>query len=393
MKMFWHNLILSDQYRYRIPRHLLFWVARLVFVECMMLQNHFMMNTERSVNWLMTGEPLTTIRIGLVKVFLEALLCYAGIYWLLPKYLVKGRYWAFGLGLALTSSLNNSLFNLFLFWFLPTVQHSYPGFWQLTYSIFSNFITWIGLPTCLSLMAYKMIKAWYHKEEEKKLLTIENTKAELQLLKAQVHPHFLFNTLNNIYSFTLDRSPMAGELVAKLSHIIRYMTKECDQALVPLCNEIKILKDYMSLEKVRYGSQLDLQMKINGDHENKFITPLLMIPFVENSFKHGTSRMLEHPWIKLDIQINELQVFFHLSNSKPPPSLSTNGKHGMGLKNVRRRLEILYPKAHTLEVKSEADTFSVQMVVALEKFPQSIGSANLPMSKPISNQTPTYART
>ena len=148
-------------------------------------------------------------------------------------------------------------------------------------------------------------------------LAKENANAELQLLKAQVHPHFLFNTLNNIYSFSLNQSPQAGTLVKKLSGMLGYMIHECEEKLVPLEKELKLIQDYMGLEKVRYGKRLDMQVEIHGDFENKFIAPLLMIPFVENSFKHGTSQMLQHPWIKLEITTVRNQLFFKLSNSKP----------------------------------------------------------------------------
>jgi LytS/YehU family sensor histidine kinase len=224
-----------------------------------------------------------------------------------------------------------------------------------------------GFPICILLIAYKMVKTWFQREEEKSALTIGNTNAELQLLKAQVHPHFLFNTLNNIYSYTLDKSPIAGELVAKLSHILRYMTKECEQAVVPLENEIKILTDYIGLEKIRYGSRLDLQVEITGYAENKLIAPLLMIPFVENSFKHGASKMLQHPWIKLTIDITDDQLFFKLFNSKPPSAVTTNGKNGLGLNNVRRRLQLLYPTTHELKIISENDTFYIEMIIELAK--------------------------
>lgn len=291
--------------------------------------------------------------------------CYAGIYWLFPRFLIKQRYIAFGLGLLFITIIYNTIFHLFLYLSLPAEE--YRGFFPVAISILSNFLSWLGFPICMLLMAYKMIKNWYHKEEEKNALTIGNTNAELLLLKAQVHPHFLFNTLNNIYSFTLYKSPLAGELVAKLSHIIRYMTKECDQDLVPLSKELKILNDYIGLEKIRYGNRLELEVKINGDTGNKLIAPLLMIPFIENSFKHGASRMLEHPWIKLNINIEEENLCFQLSNSKPAAALNPNGKGGLGLNNVKRRLELLYPTSHQLTINSDEEIFTVEMVVALEK--------------------------
>jgi sensor histidine kinase YesM len=358
-----HNLIFSDQKGYKISRHLVFWAARFLFVIVNKLINNYSMG-----NGITPWENLTELSMVLgVKVGLEAAFCYAGIYWLLPKYLVKEKYVAFGIWLVSLSILDVILFATFFPWFLGTfnLEAVLEFTWQFAFQFFMSG----GFPVCILLIAYKMMKTWYQKEEEKTALTIGNTNAELLLLKAQVHPHFLFNTLNNIYSFTLDKSPMAGELVAKLSHILRYMTKECEEAQVPVVNEIKILTDYIVLEKVRYGSRLDLQVEITGNQENKAIAPLLMIPFVENAFKHGASKMLEYPWIKLSITIEDSQLIFSLTNSKPLSSPATNGKNGLGLKNVRRRLQLLYPTSHALVINSLSDYFSVEMVVALGRIP------------------------
>ena len=172
------------------------------------------------------------------------------------------------------------------------------------------------------MLATKYYKDWYKKQSESEMLIRENKQAELQLLKAQIHPHFLFNTLNNIYSFTLTGSPQAAELVDKLSGMMDYITIEGEKSFVPLEKEIQLINDYIGLEKVRYGDRLDMQVEINGGYKNKMIAPLLMIPFVENCFKHGASVMRGRQWIRLSIQIKEDQLDFHLSNSKPPQTIN-----------------------------------------------------------------------
>ena len=204
------------------------------------------------------------------------------------------------------------------------------------------------------------------KQRRSEQLGLENIQAELQLLKAQVHPHFLFNTLNNIYSFVLNRDDRAARLVDKLAGMIDYMRTEGENSFVPLEKEIRLIKDYVGLEKVRYGDRLDLQVNINAEDQHKLIAPLLMIPFVENSFKHGTSQMLRRPWVKLEITCVGNQLFFNLSNSKP--SLTTPGKlnKGIGLNNVKKRLQLLYPGKHQLDIYSTDDSFSVNMQLLLE---------------------------
>ncbi|MBL7857508.1 MAG: histidine kinase [Cyclobacteriaceae bacterium] len=396
MKINWHNLFLSDELRYKLPRHILFWTMRIIFLIGLTLINYDM------APW---HERVFHVKISLVKLLLEILFCYSAIYWLVPQYLLKEKYVAFGAGFLFTSVINNSLLHLFLYWFLPA--DDYPGFYVMAQAILSNFVTWIGLPICVLVIAYKMLKIWYLKEEEKTHLTISNTNAELLLLKAQVHPHFLFNTLNNIYFFALYKSPTAGELLENLSQIIRYMTQECENGLVPLEKELKMLKDYIGLEKVRYSNRLELQIKITGEAKDKLIVPLLMIPFLENSFKHGASQMLENPRITLDIKISDENMCFTLSNSKPiaknlPPedsqpqfpsaSLKVIDKHGLGLKNVKRRLEIIYPTTHTLKISSDQEKFDVFLEIPLEKIQVPSLSLTHAVDGTDFNPTPKYAR-
>ncbi|HMG93312.1 MAG TPA: histidine kinase [Chryseolinea sp.] len=293
----------------------------------------------------------------------EAPFCYAVLYWLLPKYLVEQRYIEFFVWMAILYILLNILLLTFIGWYYLNLS------WEATVgqigSVFVNQTMSGALPICLLLAAYKMIKIWYKKDEERALLTIGNTHAELLLLKAQVHPHFLFNTLNNIYSYTLDRSPVAGELLGKLSHILRYMTKECEASRVSVESELKMIQDYLELERVRYGPRLQLEVEMAGDTHRSLIAPLLMIPFVENSFKHGASKMLKHPWIKVGVTLKDQRLYFHVSNSRPPPAQITN-RSGLGLKNVQRRLQLLYPGAHSLDIKSDDDSFSVDLMVEFD---------------------------
>ncbi len=230
-----------------------------------------------------------------------------------------------------------------------------------------SFIQTIGGPAFISFIFIflKFFKDWQQKQRDNFNLQKENTNAELQLLKAQIHPHFLFNTLNNIYSFTLDKLPYAKDIVKKLEDMLHYMIEECEQPLVPVENEIKIIKDYVDLERIRYGNRLDMQFEITGNFDNKVIAPLLMIPFVENSFKHGTSGVLRDPWIKIFLQADEDMLHFSLTNSKPAKETGTV-INGIGLSNVQKRLALLYPEKHYLLIESTTNTFTVNMQIPLQ---------------------------
>lgn len=194
--------------------------------------------------------------------------------------------------------------------------------------------------------------------------------AELSLLKAQIHPHFLFNTLNNLYALTLNKSDNSPGVVIGLSQILRYILYECNTATVPLDKELQMIERYISLEKIRYGSHLEVNMSLSGNLENHNIVPLLLLPLVENSFKHGISKLAEDGWINILASIKDNGFTFKISNNKlssadimDPPSDYGN----IGLFNIRKRLAILYPGKHDLKIIDEEDVFVVVMKITLDE--------------------------
>jgi len=189
----------------------------------------------------------------------------------------------------------------------------------------------------------KMMKRGWLKQQETLQITREKVNAELQLLKGQIHPHFLFNTLNNIYFFTLTASQKAPEILTKLTDILRYILNECSQPLVPLEKELKMIEDYMALEKIRYGDRLIMELEIKGDCSYKMIPPLLLIPLVENSFKHGASKMLIQPWVTLNITIEKQSLYFLLSNSRPDEISPSQHNGHIGLNNVKKKIAAIVP--------------------------------------------------
>jgi len=211
----------------------------------------------------------------------------------------------------------------------------------------------------------KLVKRWWLKQKETEQLAKEKTNAELQMLKAQVHPHFLFNTLNNIYFFTLTNSAQAPVMIKKLSGLLNYILHECDRPLVSLEKEIEMIQDYMALEKIRYAEQMQMTIDIDSKPDEKMIAPLLLIPFVENSFKHGASKMITHPWVTLKIKIENDRLQFIIRNSQPMTNETVTTKGNIGLKNVTKRLELLYPGTHELNIISESDSYSVYLSLHL----------------------------
>jgi LytS/YehU family sensor histidine kinase len=215
--------------------------------------------------------------------------------------------------------------------------------------------------------AIKLMKYWYVKEQRNLQLQKENVESQLQLLKAQVHPHFLFNTLNNIYSFTQNTSPVASELVSRLSDMLRFILYEANHALVPLSKEIKLVEDYINLEKVRYGNMLDVHIDTPRNTSDLHIAPLLLLPLVENCFKHGTSQILEHPWISLQIRLHGREMHMKLMNGKTDLPEDKKHAHGIGIQNVVKRLSLIYPGRHEFFVTSDEDVYIVNMKIVLEQ--------------------------
>ncbi len=358
--MNFYNFIFSETSLSRIRRHLVFWMAVFLY--------HFIRISFLYPANLFLENILSIILGALIwGVLLNVIFSCTVVYYLVPVFFVKKKYIQFTLYLLalliflLALSLVNMLIN-------KQMGHAVGGTSsesQLVY-LKASIIRILGNPPliCLLLLSLRKIKDWYLKQNENKVLARENSNAELQLLKAQIHPHFLFNTLNNIYFFTLSEPVKAKRLVGKLENLLHYMINECNVPSVLLSKEISMMNDYFELEKIRYHN-LDIDVKINGDYANKKIAPLLMIPFIENSFKHGTSKMLKEPWIRLMIQLDEHMLHFVLVNNKPVEAYTNRG-YGIGLSNVKKRLSLLYPQKHCLNIEPTENTFTVNMQIPLE---------------------------
>ena len=337
-------------------RHIIFWVAQFLFWAFIVTGFFNKFNTEYLL-----------FQLALHSYFvLDTAYTYTIIYYILPKYFITRQYTKLSIAIFILSLSTYVLFVFHHLWHFNIFKESQDQQLLMSWYFTMNFIIFGPPVICAMFLTCKMLKNYYIKMEEKQKLIKETAIAEMQLLKAQVHPHFLFNTLNNIYSFALNKSPEAGNLVLKLKDTTRYMVYECDTALVPLQKEIKMLVDYLEIEKVRYGKRLKIEINIDGGCESKMVTPLLMIPFVENSFKHGASKMLRQPWIHLSIQADEDILHFIMANNKPADKL-VNSKKGIGLSNVKKRLELLYPQNHLLTIDSTENTFTINMQIPLEK--------------------------
>jgi LytS/YehU family sensor histidine kinase len=177
----------------------------------------------------------------------------------------------------------------------------------------------------------------------------------------------LFNTLNNLYSLTQKQSDQAPEIVLKLTGLLHYMLYECNAPEVYLTKETAVIQDYMELERLRYGKRLTIRTHIAGDLEQKKIAPLLLIPFVENAFKHGAAEQISQACIELQLVVKENNLFFELVNSQNATETNLTNHHrgGIGLKNVKKRLDLIYPDQYDLTIDSQKEKFIVVLKIAL----------------------------
>ncbi|HEY2726146.1 MAG TPA: histidine kinase [Parafilimonas sp.] len=363
------GFIFSNKWLYRLSRHLTFWAGRILFVTVAQItrigyQNYaqnFVKNFSQNFVFLIEFSTLMVL-------VCEVGFCYSIVYFLAPRYLLKKKYFLFILYFFLIVLLFDLLGIIFQYWYF-NIKWSYTDFlfyWNTTIEFLNDGV----ISSTAVFLSFKLFKTWYLKQAEGQMLAKVNAESEMQILKTQVQPHFLFNTLNNIYAFILNKSPKANELVSNLYEIMKYMINDCNVEIISLAKDLKMIQDYIELEKVRYGKRLDIVVSIEGEYQNKMVTPLLMIPFVENSFKHGASKMLSEPWIQLTIQADEKILHFTVTNNKPPTEIFN--KNGIGLNNVKKRLELLYPQNHLLIIESTENTFTVNMQIPLQKINEKI---------------------
>jgi LytS/YehU family sensor histidine kinase len=201
---------------------------------------------------------------------------------------------------------------------------------------------------------------------EMKRLRLEKAEAELQFLRTQINPHFLFNTLNNIYSLILsNQNEKAGGMILKLSGIMDYMIHDSKAEVVLLQTEINHIRNYLDLEKIRLTGQDHIDFISETDADDYRIAPFILLPFIENGFKHGISNTINNGYIKIRIHVAQGVLNFKVENSKPA-STHKNGIGGIGLQNIRRRLEIIYPGRHELQILDNPCNFNVNLSVRLE---------------------------
>lgn len=229
--------------------------------------------------------------------------------------------------------------------------------------IYRSFIS-LGIPFVISAIL-RMYVEWKQNENLRLSVEKENIKSELQFLKAQLNPHFLFNTLNTIYALSVKNSPDTSGAIVDLSELMRYMLYEADKDLVPLNKEIDYIKSYIQLQLLRLSDSENVSIKITGEDRGRAVPPLLFISFIENAFKYGTDYKGK-TFVKINLDITDESIFLNVKNKIGVYREPTNNS-GIGLENIRNQLELIYPDLHQLEVNNNGESYEVSLTIYQKK--------------------------
>ncbi|MDC8004077.1 sensor histidine kinase [Aureisphaera galaxeae] len=342
--------------QYRVPSHILFWV--------------FLLGTFSLSAFLSTG-TLNHFYNNIAMLPAQLAAAYFLNYYQVPKLLFKKRYGAFALSLFLSIYLLAVIARCTVVYIAePLFREDFTqeSLWEILWDVPYLFAVYFPAVYmyALIMLIIKTIKKRFEEKHEIEVLYKEKAKNELKFLKAQIQPHFLFNTLNNLYALTLSKSDLAPQVVLKLSELLDFILYQSDEPTIPVEKEIELIQGFLDLESLRYGDDLDLIFEHSVDEPSTPIAPLLLLPLVENAFKHGSSGSPENAKIHIHLLVQSQKLSFSVFNSKPEGIEMNNGNSGIGIANLRRQLELNYPNQYELEAKDAQDSYWVKLSIDLQ---------------------------
>ena len=285
----------------------------------------------------------------------------------LPYFLYKRKYIYFAFAVLVFIALND-VWLVFLDWFvyhIPYLKMDIRKYGGINGKLFPRQMFSVTLERLVVLTSLGVFIKAFKDEVNIRRLKEKHLQLELNYLKAQLHPHFFFNTLNNIYSLALEKSDHTAPTVVKLSELMRYIIYDCATEKVPLQKEVQFIKNYIELEQIRHNEETVINFNLQGNAKGKTIEPLLFIALVENAFKHGINTSHTGAWMDISLIIFEREVVLEIKNSK---HVQLNKKEdGVGLQNIRKRLELLYPGQHSFTINNNEHSFEVFLNLQLHE--------------------------
>jgi two-component system, LytTR family, sensor histidine kinase AlgZ len=294
---------------------------------------------------------------------LTVLIAYVNYFVLLPRFLERKRWLPYIGEFIVPFAIVVALRVIAQRFIIDDFSHHERYFYSSTFVIQTAVIT-LFITIFISLLRF--VSEWFELEAMKKEVLNEKLTAELSFLKAQINPHFLFNTLNNLYYLAYSKSDNTTEVISKLSQVMRYMIYDANHERVLLDKEIEYMQNYIGLERLRLNNQIPIDFDVRGNTAGVEIAPLILITFLENAFKHGVTNTNPKSWVRISLEIAQGVLKYSVENSKGTNALEDNGgKSGIGLANVKRRLELMYPAKHSLKVDDREDRYYIELEIML----------------------------
>lgn len=319
---------------------------------------------------------LYTFGNNLVRLVILGAAVYYNLYRLIPSYLAKKKFLPYLSSLLLVVFIVSPIEAFIIY----LKSHDNPAMQE---KILSS-LNWSFLPNLFIVATSTVVKItldWYKNMRERQELETRTMQTELRFLKSQINPHFLFNTLNSLYAHTLKKSDQAPEIVLRLAEMMRYMLYDCNEKWVELGKEVTYISNYLELERLRQGKNADICFEVQGSVSQHRIAPLMFIPFIENCFKHGLGNNISQGFVHISLSASEDEVSLTIENSKPErlPDPLSGRSGGIGLVNVRRRLELLYPGRYDLKIEDKPGIYQVKLNLLM---PDSTGEEDVWQEQP-----------
>jgi len=307
----------------------------------------------------------------LFYVIFQALAVYFNLYFLIPRYLEKSRFAAYIAFLTITINITAVLIVTGYYASSLLSGQTMEQLYDLKKNYFSYFFLVNSLPSTVAsttlAMSIKLAKNWLQTQRRQQLLEKEKLETELKFLKNQFNPHYLFNTINSIF-FLIHKNPdRASASLAKFSELLRYQLYECNDLQISLNKETGYLENFIELEKLRQNNNMEISVNLNHTGDNDaVIAPFILMTFVENAFKHVSKHTDKPNWIKIELFLRQQQLQLIVSNSAAPGERTAMPYYGgIGLENVQRRLDLIYPGKYQLDIENSGETFEARLVLQL----------------------------
>lgn len=335
--------------RYKLY-HVIFWVLYFIFWTSVAARSN-------GVSYFNAFSMTSAWFVGQAGIF------YSCVYWLVPRFFNKKQYAIFILLALIIVAISAAIPAGYTIWLMHQISRDF----KISFGVFFLYVSLSNFFVAVISVAAKVIKDRLKGEQRNQLLEKEKTENELRFLRSQINPHFVFNAINSIYVLIKKDPDFAADTLAKFADMLRYQLYECNVDEIPVENEIGYLDNYVGLEKLRKGDMVSVDYTVASEVKDFSIAPLLLIPFVENAFKYVSAFTNQRNEIKIAADYRDKVFSFFVENTTNDSINIKKDKtySGIGLENVKRRLELIYPGRHTLKIDAANNVYSVLLTVQI----------------------------